>query len=103
HQRARREVTKMKRVVTLTCLWSFALAVYLAAQAAQPPTTAAIPSDADHAAAMKEAGPLSTALTKAIQASNEADAAKAAARLEVLFADVYAYWGSKRLSPDDSA
>jgi cytochrome c556 len=81
----------MKRVLSIACLISFAMAVSLAAQA-----PAKIATDADYMATMKEVGPLAQALGKSIKGGMADEAMKAAARLEVLFKSVHAYWNEKK-------
>lgn len=96
----------MKRVPTLACVFSLALAVSLAAQAGQKTTTTTtttttkttIVTDTDYSTAMKEILPTSQALTKAIASGAEAEAAKAAARLEILFKDIHGYWDAKKVA-----
>jgi cytochrome c556 len=53
-------------------------------------------SDEDYSKAMKEIGPLMQTLRKNVEAGNAADAAKDAARLEVLFRDSQAYWEARK-------
>ena len=77
----------MKRVFSTACLlFSFALAVSLAAQA--PTAGMKIASDADYATHMKEIGQLNGVLNKSLKAGEAAEAEKAAARMEVLFKNV---------------
>jgi hypothetical protein len=87
----------MKRVLMLACALSFAVAS-LAAQ-----TKPAIATDADYSAHMKEVGSLNGGLNKAIQGGSADEAAKAAARLEVLFKDVQAYWEAKKVADATTA
>lgn len=121
----------MKRVLSLACVLTCALAVSLGAQAtpakpatpatpaspgapatpATPATPAApmaqpakIASDADYAAHMKEVGQLNGVLNKAIKSQMADEAAKAAAvRLEVLFKNVHAYWSDKKVADATAA
>lgn len=94
----------MKRVLSFTCLFSVALAISLAGQATEPtagqkPAGTApgrIASDADYATHMKEIGQLNGTLGKAIKGSMADEAMKAAARMEVLFKNVHAYWNEKK-------
>lgn len=85
----------MKRVLAIACVLSLAVIGTVMAQA--PMAKMAITSEADYAAVMKEVGSTNGMLGKAIQSSASADAAKAAARLEVLFKDVHAYWAAKKV------
>jgi NH3-dependent NAD+ synthetase len=103
----------MNRVLTLAGVLSLALAVSLAAQAGQKPTTTTtttttmptmkttIVSETDYSTVMKEVGPTAQALNKAIMSADEAAAAKAAARLTELFNNVHAYWVGKKV--DDAS
>ena len=122
----------MKRVLSLACVLTCAVAVSLGAQAtpakpatpatpASPGTPAApatpatpatpsaqapakIGSDADYAAHMKEIGQLNGVLGKAIKSGVADDAAKAAAvRLEVLFKNVHGYWSEKKVADASTA
>jgi cytochrome c556 len=82
----------MKRVLSIACvLLSFVLAVSVAAQGK-------IGSDADYAAHMKEIGQLNGVLGKSIKGGDAGEAGKAAARMEVLFKDVHAYWNDKKVA-----
>jgi cytochrome c556 len=92
----------MSRALTLACMFSFALAVSLAGQAGTAPKTTIV-TDEDYATAMKEIGPTSQALGKAIASADDAGAAKAAARLEVLFTDVHGYWAGKKIEDASTA
>jgi len=85
----------MKRVLGVTVVLSVVLMGTLMAQA--PMTKTTIMSPADYSTVMKEVGPTNGALGKAIQSGSAADAAKASARLETLFADVHAYWVGKKV------
>src|SRR4051812_38260365 len=88
----------MKRVLGVTVVLSVVLMGTLMAQAGQAPMTkTTIMSPADYSTVMKEVGPTNAALGKAIQSGSAADAAKASARLETLFADVHAYWVGKKV------
>lgn len=88
----------MKRVLGVTVVLSVVLMGTLMAQAGQAPMAkTTIMSPADYSTVMKEVGPTNGALGKAIQSGSAADAAKASARLETLFADVHAYWVGKKV------
>jgi cytochrome c556 len=89
----------MKRVLSFACLFTFAIAVSLAAQQAP----AKIASDADYMATMKEVGPTAQALGKAIKGNMADEATKAAARLQVLFKNVHAYWSEKKTADATTA
>ena len=89
----------MKRVLSFACLFTFAIAVSLAAQQAP----AKIATDADYMATMKEVGPLAQALGKAIKGDMPDEAMKAAARMEVLFKNVEAYWSAKKTADATTA
>ena len=92
----------MKRVLSIACLlFSFALAVSLSAQA--PTAGMKIASDADYAIHMKEIGQLNGVLNKSIKGGMADEAAKAAARLEVLFKNIHAYWGDKKVEDATTA
>lgn len=89
----------MKRVLWIASLFSFAVAVSVAAQAPMK-----IASDADYAATMKEIGSLNGLLGKAIKGGAVDDAAKAApARLEALFKNVEGYWSAKKVADATTA
>jgi hypothetical protein len=89
----------MKRVLGMTVVLSVVLMGTLMAQAGgqAPMTKTTIMSPADYSTVMKEVGPTNGMLGKAIASSSAADAAKASARLEVLFKDVQAYWAGKKV------
>lgn len=53
-------------------------------------------SEEDYSKVMKEIGPLVQTLRKNVEAGNAADAAKDAARLEVLFKDGAAFWEARK-------
>ena len=92
----------MKRVLSITCLiFSFALAVSLSAQA--PTAGMKIASDADYAIHMKEIGQLNGVLNKSVKGGDAAEAGKAAARMEVLFKNVHAYWNDKKVEDATTA
>ena len=92
----------MKRVLSTACLlFSFALAVSLAAQA--PTAGMKIASDADYATHMKEIGQLNGVLNKSLKAGEAAEAEKAAARMEVLFKNVHTYWADKKVADATTA
>jgi cytochrome c556 len=88
----------MKRVLAFVIPVSFALAVSLAAQA-----PAKIASEADYAATMKEVGQNAGVMTKGIKGGMADEATKAAARLEVLFKSVHAYWSEKKVADATTA
>jgi cytochrome c556 len=90
----------MKRVLSFACLFSLAVTVSLAAQLAAP---GKIGSEADYMAHMKEIGPLNGAMGKAIKGGMGEEAGKAAARLEVLFKNVQAYWSEKKVADATTA
>jgi cytochrome c556 len=88
----------MKRVLTVASLvFSVALAVSLSAQGTAPTAGMKIASDADYATHMKEIGQLNGVLNKSIKGGDAAEAGKAAARMEVLFKNVHAYWNDKKV------
>ena len=91
----------MKRVLSIASLFSFALAVTLAAQA--PTANMKIASDADYATHMKEIGQLNGVLNKSIKGGDAAEAGKAAARLEILFKNIHGYWTDKKVSDATTA
>ena len=105
----------MKRVLSFTAVFSFALAISLAGQATEPTagqkpaapagqtgqTTQApgrIATDADYATHMKEIGTLNGTLGKAIKGGMADEAMKAAARMEVLFKNIHGYWNEKKVA-----
>lgn len=101
----------MKRVLSVACLlFTFALAVSLAAQAtppagqapaAQAPAAQApakIVTDADYAMHMKEIQQLNGVLNKSIKAGAAEEASKAAVRLQVLFKNIHGYWDEKKVT-----
>ena len=53
-------------------------------------------SEEDYVKVMKEIGPLVQTLRKNVEAGNTADAAKDAARLEVLFKDSVIFWEARK-------
>jgi hypothetical protein len=89
----------MKRVLSVASLvFSVALlTVSLSAQGAAPTAGMKIASDADYATHMKEIGQLNGVLNKSIKGGEGAEAGKAAARMEVLFKNVHAYWNDKKV------
>jgi hypothetical protein len=92
----------MTRVLSVACaLFCFALAVSLAGQA--PTAGMKIATDADYATHMKEIGQLNGVLNKSIKAGDAAEAGKAAARLEVLFKNIHAYWNEKKVADATTA
>jgi cytochrome c556 len=94
----------MKRVLSIACLFSFALVAALGAQAGQAPTAnMKIASDADYATHMKEIGQLNGVLNKSIKAGDAAEAGKAAARLEILFKNIHGYWTDKKVADATAA
>ena len=88
----------MKRVLSVVILFSFALAVSLAAQA-----PAKIVSESDYAATMKEVGQNNGVMTKSIKGDMPDEASKAAMRLETLFKSVHAYWSEKKVADATTA
>ena len=62
-----------------------------------------IASDADYATHMKEIGQLNGVLNKSIKGGEAAEAAKAAARMEVLFKNVHTYWADKKVADATTA
>lgn len=90
----------MKRVLSIACLlFSFALAVSLSAQGTAAPTAGMkIASEADYATHMKEIGQMNGVLNKSIKGGMADEAAKAAARMEVLFKNVHTYWNMKKVA-----
>jgi len=95
----------MKRVLSIACLlFSFALAVSLSAQGTMAPMAGMkIASDADYATHMKEIGQLNGVLNKSVKAGDAAEAGKAAARMEVLFKNIHAYWSAKKVDDATTA
>ena len=95
----------MKRVLSIACvLFSFALAVSLAAQGTTAPTAGMkIASDADYATHMKEIGQLNGVLNKSIKGGMADEATKAAQRMEVLFKNIHAYWAAKKVEDATTA
>ena len=88
----------MKRVLTVASLvFSVALAVSLSAQGTAPTAGMKIASEADYATHMKEIGQLNGVLNKSVKGGDAAEAGKAAARMEVLFKNVHAYWNDKKV------
>ena len=53
-------------------------------------------SEEDYSKVMKEIGPLVQTLRKNVEAGNTADAAKDAARLEMLFKDGVSFWEARK-------
>ena len=62
-----------------------------------------IATDADYATHMKEIGQLNGVLNKSIKGGMADEAAKAAARMEVLFKNVHAYWAAKKVDDATTA
>jgi cytochrome c556 len=91
----------MKRVLSVAFVLSLVLVGTVMAQA--PMAKLAITSEADYSAVMKEVGSTNGMLGKAITSGVAADAAKGAARLEVLFKDVQAYWTAKKVDDATTA
>jgi hypothetical protein len=88
----------MKRVLSIaTLVFCSALAVSLSAQGTAPTAGMKIASDADYATHMKEIGQLNGVLNKSVKGGDAAEAGKAAARMEVLFKNVHAYWNDKKV------
>jgi hypothetical protein len=88
----------MKHVLYFAGIFSFALAVSIAAQGTPAQAPAKIGSDADYAAHMKEIGQLNGVLGKAIKGGDAAEGGKAAARLEILFKNIHGYWTDKKVA-----
>jgi hypothetical protein len=103
------EEAVMKRVLSIaSLLFCVALTVSLSAQATPPaggaPTAGMkISSDADYATHMKEIGQMNGVLNKSIKGGDAAEAGKAAARLEVLFKNIHAYWTDKKVADATTA
>ena len=95
----------MKRVLSIACLlFSFSLAVSLAAQGTMAPTAGMkITTDAEYATHMKEIGQLNGVLNKSVKGGDAAEATKAAARLEVLFKNIHGYWAAKKIDDATTA
>ena len=95
----------MKRVLSIACLlFSFSLAVSLAAQGTTAPTAGMkITTDAEYATHMKEIQQMNGMLNKSIKAGDAAEAGKAAARLEVLFKNIHGYWAAKKIEDATTA
>jgi hypothetical protein len=97
----------MKRVLSIVCvLFCFALTMSLAAQApagGAPTAGMKITTDAEYATHMKEVGQLNGVLNKSIKGGMADEASKAAARMEVLFKNVHAYWMGKKIDDATTA
>ena len=99
----------MKRVFSLVSVFSFALAVSIAAQATPPPAGQApvanmkIATDAEYAVHMKEIGQLNGVLNKSVKGGMPEEATKAATRLEVLFKNIHGYWNDKKVEDATTA
>jgi len=95
----------MKRVLSIACLlFSFSLAVSLAAQGTMAPTAGMkITTDAEYSTHMKEIQQMNGVLNKSIKGGDAAEAGKAAARMEVLFKNVHAYWAAKKVEDATTA
>ena len=92
----------MKRVLSIVSLvFCVAFAVSLSAQA--PTAGMKIASEADYATHMKEIGQLNGVLNKSVKGGDAAEAGKAAARMEVLFKNVHAYWNDKKVADATTA
>lgn len=93
----------MKRVLSIaSLLFCLALTVSLAAQTPPAGTTAPtagmkISTDAEYATHMKEIQQQNGMMSKAIKGGMADEATKAAARLEVLFKNIHAYWMAKKV------
>jgi hypothetical protein len=61
-----------------------------------PGSKVPLADEEDYSAAMKDVAVQNTVLRKSVASSSEADALKAAARLELIFKDVQAYWESRK-------
>jgi mono/diheme cytochrome c family protein len=88
-----------------TMRWWLASAFVLSAgavfgqEAPAPPAGApkvALAEEEDYSKAMKEVAARNTALRKSLASSSDADALASAARLEVIFKDVQAYWENRK-------
>jgi hypothetical protein len=90
------EEDDMTRVVSVACVLILGLVVSISAQA--PTAGQKIATDADYAVHMKEIGQLNGVLTKAVKGGVADEASKAAARMEVLFKNVHAYWVEKKVT-----
>jgi len=94
----------MKRVLSIASLvFCVALTVSLSAQGTPPTAGMKIASDADYATHMKEIGQLNGVLNKSMKGGEAAEAGKAAARMEVLFKNVHAYWNDKKVADATTA
>ena len=92
----------MKRVLSIASLvFCVAFAVSLSAQA--PTAGMKIASEADYATHMKEIGQLNGVLNKSMKGGDADEAGKAAARMEVLFKNVHAYWNDKKVADATTA
>ncbi|HUP41265.1 MAG TPA: hypothetical protein VM115_14170 [Vicinamibacterales bacterium] len=99
----------MKRVLSIASLF-FCLTFMVSLSAQTPPAAGAAPTagmkiatDADYAVHMKEIGQLNGVLNKSIKGAMADDATKAAARLEVLFKNIHAYWMGKKVEDATTA
>ena len=88
----------MKRMLSFACLFSLVIAVSLAAQAPATQAPGKIATDADYSAHMKEIQQVNGMLGKAIKGGMAEDAAKSAARLEILFKNIHGYWSDKKIA-----
>jgi hypothetical protein len=99
----------MKRALSIfSLLFCVAFAMSVSAQGtpqgtAAPTAGMKIATDADYATHMKEIGQQNGMLNKAIKGSMAAEATTAAARLEVLFKNVHAYWTDKKIEDATTA
>lgn len=87
----------MTRVFSVACALMLGLVISMGAQGA-PTAGQKIATDADYAVHMKEIGQLNGVLTKSVKGGVAEDASKAAARMEVLFKNVHAYWVEKKVA-----
>ncbi len=92
----------MTRVLSLACILSLGLVVSMGAQGA-PTAGMKIATDADYAVHMKEIGQLNGVLNKSIKGGMGDEASKAAARMEVLFKNIFAYWAEKKVADASGA
>jgi hypothetical protein len=90
----------MKRLLSFACLFTFAIAVSLAAQA---PAPGKILTDVDYSTHMKEIGQLNQEMGKAIKGGMGPEASKAAARMEVLFKNIHGYWSERKIADATTA
>ena len=87
----------MTRVCSVACVLILGLVVSIGAQGA-PTAGQKIATDADYSVHMKEIGQMNGVLTKSVKGGMADEASKAAARMEVLFKNVHAYWAEKKVT-----